>query len=230
MISFKRGEVLLETTTKILLFIVLAIILTKLPIIGIYFSIANTLIHEVGHQLASILTFGKAHKIQLFANAEGLAFSSHRFWIGRFITTLSGYVFSSCMAATFYFLISKGRYDVIIYILLAILGMSMLFWVRNWYGFIWVITFGAGFVWLLFHSNHSIIVSFVLLLTSIVFVKSISSAFEIMYLSFKTPAQAGDASSLAKITYIIPAQIWGIFFFAQSLYFGWIAMRNFFPL
>ena len=71
---------------KVLVFLILAIILTKLPIAGKYFAVANTLIHEVGHQLASILTLGKAHEIHLFSNTEGVAYSSHQFWIGKFIT------------------------------------------------------------------------------------------------------------------------------------------------
>ena len=83
----------MEITTKIIVYILIAILLTKLPIVGKYFALINTLIHEIGHQLASMVTFGKAHKIHLFANTEGLAFSSHRFWIGRVLTTLAGYTF-----------------------------------------------------------------------------------------------------------------------------------------
>lgn len=215
--------------TKVVLFIILAAILTKLPIAGKYFACVNTLIHEVGHQLASIVTFGKAYKIQLFANTEGLSFSSHRFWIGKFITALAGYVFSSFMAAIFFFLIYKGRYDLVIYILLAILAISMIFWVRNWYGFFWILTFSTGFVWLIWKAQGPIIEYVVLSLVSILFVESITSAFGIMYLSFKTPEHAGDSTSLAQLTYLIPAQIWGILFFGQSLYFGWLAMKNFFP-
>ena len=216
-------------STKVVLFIILAIILTKLPIVGKYFAIVNTLIHEVGHQLASILTFGKAHKIQLFANTEGVAYSSHRFWIGKVVTALAGYVFSSFTAATFFVFIYKGRFDIIIYILVAILLISMILWIRNWYGFFWILTFSAGFVWLLWKAEGPIIEYVVLFLVSILFVESITSAFEIMSLSFKRPTQAGDATSLAQLTYLIPAQIWGIVFFAQSLYFGWLALKNFFP-
>lgn len=219
----------MDTTVKVLIFLILAIILTKLPIVGKYFGVANTLIHEVGHQLASILTFGKAHKIELFANTEGLAFSSHRFWIGRFITALAGYVFASFMACTFFVLIFKGRYDIIIYILLAILAVSLLFWVRNWYGFFWMITFIGGFVWLLWKADGPIVEYVILFLVSIIFIESITSAFEIMYLSFKTPSQAGDASSLFQLTRLIPAQAWGLVFFSQSLYFGWLAMKQFLP-
>lgn len=220
----------LKLLIKVLVFLVLAIILTKLPIAGKYFAVANTLIHEVGHQLASILTLGKAHEIHLFSNTEGVAYSSHQFWIGKFITGLAGYVFSSFMACTFFFLIFKGRYSVVIYILLAILGVSLLFWVRNVYGFFWIITFTAAFVWLLWKAEGLIIEYVVLFLVSIIFIESITSAFEIMYISFKTPLQAGDATSLARLTLLIPAQAWGILFFVQALYFGWLAMRKFKPI
>lgn len=219
----------MDITTKILIFLIIGIILTKLPIVGKYFSVANTLIHEVGHQVASIVTFGKAHKIQLFSNTEGLAFSSHRFWIGKFITAAAGYVFASFMACTFFVLIFHGRFDIVIYILLTILGISLIFWVRNWYGFFWILTFTSGFVYLLLKGDGPIIEYSILFLTSIIFIASITSAFEIMYLSFTTPSQAGDATSLANLTRIVPPQIWGILFFAQSLYFGWYAMKNFLP-
>ena len=184
----------------------------------------------MGHQLASIVTFGKAHKIHLFANTEGLAISSHRFWIGRVLTTLAGYIFSSFMSASFYFLIYKGRYNLVIYILLAMLAISMFFWIRNWYGFFWVLTFSGGFVWMLWNVEGTIIENVVLFLVSILFVQSIKSAFEIMYLSIKLPDQAGDATSLGQLTFFIPALFWGIFFFIQSIYFGWLAMKNFFPI
>ena len=219
----------MKLASKIGLFLILAFILTKLPYAGKYFAVANTLIHEVGHQLASLVTFGKAHHIELFSNTEGVAFTSHRFWIGSFITSIAGYVFSSFMAFTFFFLIFKKRYNIVIYMLLTILGISLVFWVRNWYGLFWIITFSTGFVWLLWKTRGPVVEYAVLFLVSIIFIESITSAFEIMYLSFIAPSQAGDASSLSRLTYIIPSQVWGVLFFTQSLFFGWFAMRNFLP-
>lgn len=218
----------MDIPIKILLWIILASIFTRLPIIGKYLAIVNTLVHEVGHQLASMMTFGKAHKIQLFSNTEGLATTSHRFWLGSVLTALAGYVFSSFLSALFFFLIYKGRYDLIVYILITILGISMIFWVRNWYGFFWVLTFSAGFIWLVWKAEAIWIENVVLFLVSILFVESITSSFEIMYLSFIAPERAGDATSLAQLTYFIPAQVWGFFFFIQSLYFSWLAMKHFF--
>lgn len=228
-ITHNKGDRHLPLDTKILVFLILAFILTKLPIVGRYFAIANTLIHEVGHQLASLLTFGKPQHIKLFSNTEGVAFTRHRFWIGKFITSLAGYVFSSFIACTFFILIFRNRYDIVIYILLAILGISLVFWVRNWYGFFWILTFSGGFAFLLWNADGPIIEYVVLFLVSIIFIESISSAYDIMYLSFKNPAAAGDAQSLSQLTYLIPTQVWGVLFFAQSLFFGWVALKNLIP-
>ena len=127
------------------------------------------------------MTFGKAHKIQLFANTEGLAISSHRFWIGRVLTTLAGYIFSSFMSASFYFLIYKGRYNLVIYILLTMLAISMFFWIGIGMVSSGFCTFSGGFVWMLWKVEGTIIENVVLFLVSILFVQSITSAFEIMY-------------------------------------------------
>jgi len=221
--------VLTTSKSKLLLFLLLAVVLVELPIAGKYFAVANTLIHEVGHQVSSIVTFGKAHNIQLFANTEGVAYSSHRFWIGQFITSLAGYIFASFMACTFMVLTYKGKHNIISILLLIILGLSLIFWVRNLYGFFWITTFSIGFVWLLLKAKGPIKENVILFLVSIIFIESITSAFEIMYMSFQTPLNAGDAANLAEITYFIPTQFWGLLFFAQSLLFGWIAMKRFFP-
>lgn len=220
----------MDMKMKIITFLVIALILVNVPIAGKYFQIINTLIHEVGHQFAAIMTFGKPAEISLFSNTEGVAYSSHRFWFGKVITSLAGYVFSSFLAFFFFFLIFKGKSQYVIYILLAILAISMVFWVRNLYGVFWMLTFSAGFIWIVWKANESIVESLVLFLVSIIFIASISSAFDIMSISFKTPENSGDASNLAKFTFIIPAQIWGTFFFLQSLFFGWMSMKLFFPI
>jgi hypothetical protein len=67
-------------------------------------------------------------------------------------------------------------------------------------------------------------------LASLVFVEAVTSAFEIMWISFVSPLQAGDAANLARATKFIPAPIWGIAFFAQALYFAWLALRRVFIL
>lgn len=211
-------------------FVVLSILLTKLPRIGNYFSVVNTLVHEEGHAIAAILTEGKVHKIKLFSNTEGLAQTAHPNWIGKFVTSLSGYVFSSFIAFLFLYLISIEQYYWVLFIIIAMLLLGLLFWIRNLFGFFWIITFCTGFGFLIWYGNTIVVLCVILFITATILVQSIHSAFQILHLSFKRPDEAGDATNLAEATFIIPAQLWGIFFFLQSLYFGWKGIQAFFSL
>ncbi|MEX3623722.1 M50 family metallopeptidase [Viridibacillus arvi] len=229
----------------LLIFIIVAAIVSRLPIVGKYFSIINTLIHEIGHALMAIITGGKVDKIQLFANTEGTAWTSNRFWLGRVLTSAAGYVFSSFIAFAFLYsisierfeycipieklgyCISIERYELILYTLVVFLVIGLLFWIRNLYGFFWMISFTAGFAYLIWKGNDVVTEYVLLFITATILVQSIYSAWEILYLSFKSPSDAGDATNLAKSTFIIPAQVWGIFFFLQSLYFGWLGLSLF---
>lgn len=208
-------------------YLIVAYGLLKAPIIGKYVSIINTLFHEVGHAIASFSTGGKVEKIELLASAEGTAWSSSRFWIGRVFTSLAGYVASSLTALLFLSFIYTENYFLLLATLIFIVAFSFVFWIRNLYGFIWVIT--ATFIsWSLLKLNNTFLTeNFLLLITAIIFIESIRSSFVIMKLSFTQPKDAGDATSLWRSILIIPPQIWGMFFFLQSLAFGAIGILLF---
>ncbi|ASK64267.1 hypothetical protein CFK37_02480 [Virgibacillus phasianinus] len=212
---------------KIILFIILAVILTQMPIIGKYFSIVNTLIHEMGHSLIAIITGGKVESISLFSNTEGTTLSSYQFWIGGFLTSLAGYVFSSFMAFLFMILIYKRKSGYVLSILLIILVIGLLFWVRNPFGLFWIITIIIGFSIVLVKGSKTVLEYLALFITSLLLVESVTSAFEIMYLGFISPSNAGDATNLAKVTFI-PTLLWGVLFFIQSLFFARLGLKRFF--
>ncbi|WP_429472215.1 M50 family metallopeptidase [Neobacillus sp. B4I6] len=65
-----------------------------------------------------------------------------------------------------------------------------------------------------------------LLIASILLVDSVQSAYEILFISIFQPQSAGDAANLARITGFIPAPIWGIFFFVQSLWFCYYGLKR----
>ncbi|WP_181350790.1 M50 family metallopeptidase [Thalassobacillus sp. CUG 92003] len=212
--------------TQMVIGVILAVVLTQIPIIGRYFSVVNTLIHESGHSLMALLTGGEVRRISLFASTEGATMTAHRSWLSQVLTSASGYVFSSVIAFLLFYLIYKGHSHIVIYILLGFLAINLVFWVRNVYGIFWLVTFGAGFIWML-RSGHETVIQYVLVfIASLLFVKAITSAFEIMVLSFISPHQAGDATNLAQATWMLPAQVWGILFFLQSLYFGWLTIKK----
>jgi hypothetical protein len=215
---------------QIIIGLIVALLLTQLPIVGKYFAILNTMIHESGHSLMALVTGGEVRRISLLPNTSGTTMTGHTSWISHVLTSMSGYVFSSFFAFLFFYLIIKGQYKWMIYLLLAFLAVNLFFWVRNVYGLFWIVTFGAGFIWLLRSGNQALIQYVLVFLASLVFVEAVTSAFEIMWISFVSPLQAGDAANLARATKFIPAPIWGIAFFAQALYFAWLALRRVFIL
>nr|WP_256521893.1 M50 family metallopeptidase [Halobacillus sp. A5] len=206
----------------------MAFMLTQAPIFGKYFAMINTMIHETGHSLTALITGGEVRNISLFPNTSGVTMTGHASWISQLLTSLSGYVFASFMGFFFFYLIIKGHYRWMVYILLALLIINVLFWVRNLYGVFWIVTFGAGFIWLLRMGQQTLVQYVLVFIACLIMVEAVSSAFEIMLLSFFSPSQAGDAANLARIIPFAPAPIFGVLFFAQALYFAWLAFRRVF--
>ncbi len=212
-------------SARFFLFLLLAIVLTKVPIVGNYVQVINTVIHESGHALIALLG-GKVEKISLFVNTEGVTYSTQSTWAGAFFTSLAGYVFSSLIAFLAFWLIGKKYYRILISLLLILIGLNLGLWVRNGYGIFWLTTFAAGFILLLFKGSPSFINAVLLLIASILLVVSITSSYDIMIISFIRPESAGDAGNLGKLTRFLPVQFWGIFFFLQAIWFSWMGVKK----
>ncbi|NHM31210.1 M50 family metallopeptidase [Neobacillus terrae] len=210
---------------KSFLFLLLAFVLIQVPVLGNYVSMIDTLIHESGHAIISLLG-GKVDQISLFSNTEGVTVSSQSTWIGAFFTSLAGYFTSSLLAFIAFWLIGKRKYKIMILILLTFIVLNIIFWVRNLYGLFWLISFGVIFLFLLAKGSKRFNYHLVLLFASIIMVDSVKSGFDVMYISFLTPIYSGDAANLAHLTEFIPAQVWGIYFFLQSLWFCFFGLKK----
>jgi hypothetical protein len=220
-LSFVRDKF----SVKFFLFLVLAFLLIHVPVLGNYVKVINTLIHESGHALIALFG-GNVEKISLFMNSEGATYSNQSTWIGSFFTSLAGYTFASFMAFLSFFLIGKNKHMVLIDILLGFIGLNLIFWVRNPYGLFWLCSFAVAFLFLLIKGSQNFRNNLLLLIASILLVDSVQSAYEILFISLFQPQSAGDAANLARITGILPAPIWGIFFFVQALWFCYYGLKK----
>lgn len=207
------------------MFLLIAFILLKIPVVGNYIEIINTLIHESGHAIIALFG-GNVETISLFMNSEGLTLSHQSTWIGSFFTSLAGYIFSSFMAFLSFMLISKRKETLLIDILIGFIVLNLIFWVRNLYGMFWLVSFGLIFLYLLIKGSPKFRNHLLLLIASIILVASVKSAYEILLISFFQPNSAGDAGNLSRLTGFIPVQIWGAFFFAQALWFCYVSLRK----
>ena len=84
--------------------LVVAFLLPRLPVVGKFFNIINTLIHELGHALMSLLLHGKVMKIQIFQDTSGVTTTKSDSKFKSTLVSLAGYPFASVMAFVCFFL------------------------------------------------------------------------------------------------------------------------------
>jgi len=214
----------METWKLVYFYIIIAAVCSFLPIVGRYIAIVNTLIHEVWHVFAAIISgrkFRLVHKIKLNRDASGTALTQTDSWIGRIFIAYMGYTGSSVTAYGLFYLLMKEHYIAILCIFACVACISLVLWVRNLYGLFWTISFLAFNFWMFYYDKPLILQHASIFFSCVVLVQSVWTAFIVFRLSIKQSKNAGDATALAEATKI-PAFIWGVVFLGQSLYFVYL--------
>ena len=206
----------------IYIFIPIALILPRIPVVGKFFNIINTAINEFGHAVMALIMQGKVHKIELMRDTSGSTVTQCPTTIGNILVSLAGYPFAA-FAGWFLCYLNEVGYQKGLVIGLSILMVVMLiFWIRNWYGLIWIILFCALNAWLLYTDNQQYINIAALFYAIVVMIEAVSSSFILLVLSIKDGHSAGDAANLAKFTHI-PAFFWSLLFLAFSCWMAYLS-------
>lgn len=204
----------------------LGFLLPRIPVVGKFFNIINTALHEFGHALMALLTGGSVRTIELFKDTSGTTTtqSSNRFTAS--LVSLAGYPFAASMSWLSFYLIENEVFAGLIIALGTLFLLMLILWIRNWYGALWVLLFCAINGYLLYLGNSTYLGWAALFYAIMILTESISSTLVLLFLSLRCPKQAGDATNLAKNTGI-PAFIWGLLFLA---YTAWVSYRVFLML
>jgi len=203
--------------------IALSLLLPRIPVIGIFFRIVNTMIHESGHAIAALLTSGEVVRLDLEHDTSGSALTKSTSWVSRFLTSLAGYPFSSACAWLLFYFVKLQKFDWILFALFSVALINLLLWVRNWFGIIWLMLFMLLTALVFFYTPPFYHKALAIFCSGVVLFDSVASAFIIFVLSIKSAKQSGDARNLADATHI-PAFFWGLLFLTQSLWFAyWVA-------
>lgn len=205
-----------------------ALLLLRIPYIGKILRVTNTLVHEFGHVLVALLTGGKVTKVELFSDVSGTTQTINSGKFGGILTALSGYPFASLFALLTAWLIHINHPKWVVIILMAFALISLIFYVRNIYGFIWLVAFLFIAGWLAskgtFNQIHIVATGFMLILLA----DSTLSSVELLVISATQPNKSGDAKVLEKATHI-PAVIYGLLFSILSVASAFAAIWYFFP-
>lgn len=199
----------------------LSLVLPRIPVVGVFFRIVNTMIHETGHAVAAIFTSGEVLSVDLFQDTSGAATTKSKSVFSGFITSIAGYVVSSVAAWLMFKAIWLGHIQAVLFTLLCVALVNLLFWVRNAFGIVWLIVFHALIFVVWRFGDVFWQKAFVIFCSGVVLFDSVASAWILLYLSIKFPKQAGDAKNLAAQTGV-PAFIWAVLFLIQALFFAYL--------
>ncbi|SFJ73712.1 Peptidase M50B-like [Paenibacillus sp. UNC496MF] len=205
-------------------YIVVALIVIHLPFVGLFFKIANTLVHESAHALTSLAMKGQVGQIQLYANTEGVTYTALPSKLASVVTSLAGYVGSSLFALLLAVLCARRKHAVILWLFLVLAVVNALLWVRNPFGIGWLLVFTVLLAFALWRRG-SWTTALAIGLFVFVLAESVSSSFAILWLSLYAPAGAGDAANLGRDT-VLPTAFWGFFFLVQACAFGFVSART----
>ena len=111
-----------------------ALLLTRIPYIGKFFRLIDTLVHESAHALMALVFSGSVDRIDLFANTEGQAITRSKGNFAWIMISLAGYIGSSVVSFGLFFLLSRGLFNAALYFFIVLCLVNLILWVRNGYG------------------------------------------------------------------------------------------------
>lgn len=202
----------------------ISILLYRIPVIDRVLRTFHTLLHESGHAMASLLTGGKNHRMELNSNMSGLTITESRNKFFQFIVSVSGYPFASAFAFLGILLILNNTTGIFHIVLLVLTSIQLLVNIRNAFGIIWSVAVIVLLLLELFKMPQLMWATGVIICAIILF-ESLIMAGHVFYLSFAKPKMSGDAFNLYKITGIPPG-FWGILFLAQAVFFVFLSAKN----
>lgn len=195
----------------------LAFLLLRIPNIGPYFRGLNTMFHESGHAFFALLLTGTFSKVDLHADTSGSCKYTVSGWFRDSLINLAGYPFGALAAVGMFHYLHIGKTNWVFFGLASWLAINLLFWVRNKFGWFWILTFGALLGGCYYLQNNAVTFYFLFFASALNLIETVYSSLVILWLSADEPSHAGDAANLRSITYI-PAIVWGLLFAAASSY------------
>lgn len=213
----------MSTTSLILLYLAAALAISRLPIFRVYFSLCNTLIEKIIHALAVVVTReGKSNKIKLYKNGSGETTSIGQSKIQKMMIVYIGYTGTLIIAMGLFYLLSLNKFQWVLYFFIGLLVISILLWIRNFFGVFWALSFVALLALPLYFRNEFAIMHTSIFLSSFILIQAIINAFQVIGHSFKTGGKPGALGKIARI----PAIVCGIALLGQSLYAAYFIFNH----
>lgn len=204
-----------------ILFLIVSAFLTQWIPFSSFFRNLNTLIHEFGHALTTLVLSGKVLYIELYSDHSGVTRSAVKDSWAFIPVALAGYTTSSLFAWFMFSLDAKGKQKLALSIITGIAVLSLILFVRNSFGMLWLAGFIALTVVVLLVGGQKIGRFYYLLISFLMLEDSVFGSFSLILYAWEDSTSTGDATLLSQHT-PLPAIVWAGFFTVFSL---WCAVK-----
>jgi hypothetical protein len=191
-----------------------------------FFRNLDTMIHEFGHALVTLLLSGQVLRMELHADHSGVTYSSMTSTWSAVPIALAGYISSALFAMLMFYLRSKRQQRLGLKLITAVAIATRILFVHSGFGAYWLIGFIVLNV-LILYLGETVLNFYYLLLAFLTLEEAVSSSLILTMLAAVQPGAAGDATGLRDSTGI-PALAWSILFLAISLMCAKAALGYFF--
>ncbi|GIP40255.1 hypothetical protein J31TS4_35350 [Paenibacillus sp. J31TS4] len=204
-----------------ILFLIVSAFLTRVLPFSDYFRNVDTMIHEFGHAVVTLLLSGKVYSISLFSDHSGVTQSAITRGWALIPVGLAGYMTASLTAWLLFRLDAKGREGMGMKAVLLVAIVSLLLFVRNQFGVLWLLGFIVLTALILLFAGRTVGRIYYLIVAFLTLEESVMGPFSLVLYALENPAQAGDATLLA-IHSPLPAVVWALLL---TLFALWCATK-----
>lgn len=173
------------------------------------FRIFVTFIHETGHALAALVSFGNVHGLGINLDGSGVTWTSEGL---GFLISSAGYISTTIYGALLLLMLRKASHARAAAIGTAAIMLAVpIIFSGNLWTWLFGLSFGVGFLALALKANRKFLHFFM----SFLAIQSLLNAFydlrTLMYLSAFSPTALTDARNMEQATGgLIPAIIWAV--------------------
>lgn len=181
-----------------------------------FFRNLDTMVHEFGHAVVTMLMSGHVQRIELFADHSGVTYSLISVGWRVIPVSLAGYVTASLFSVYLFYAYSRGRIAQGLFVCTIIAALSLALFVRNGFGMAWIAGFMVVNAVIMIVPIRWLQHAYYLLIAFISLEESVVGPVGLLVMAVNNPGRAGDATGLAQSTGV-PAAVWGLVFTIVAL-------------
>ncbi|GIP23413.1 M50 family metallopeptidase [Paenibacillus sp. J22TS3] len=210
---------------KTILFLLGSAFLTRLIPFSSWFRTVDTMVHELGHAIVTLLVSGRVMRIELNADHSGVTYSLLSTGWSSILVSLAGYTLAALFALLLFLGYQRRRQAAGLIGLMGIALLMMVFFVHRGFGVWWLGLFLliSGIIYFLGPAVRNF---YYLLLAFLCLEESVMGPLTLVLAAIRSPGEAGDAANLARMT-PLPAVLWAILFLIFSLWCASMSLRLF---